>query len=337
MSSSIDSLDRDIERLSRRTENGLSLKASKSKSRSRQDRFTSPYRGNARNISCDSCSLTLPENVRTRLPMGSPGSPKSSSTERSTGTPILRSREFIHACGPDQHPFPEESEDECKNLHSHRQSHYRSPPSSTTSSLSDASFSSTASGCHSHTLEFVTTSSPVSPDSYTRMRQASIRTLSGEQLPNGITSGPLFFGDAASGFVIAYKFRLADPFARGQERSYTFIALSGHSQAKAFEATSIIWRTFEKLAGKMISKAEATRKRERQAGNTTEPAAAHSFISQRNHDPDGYPRAGGTRSVVTKARGLAEILGDDYIFADLHRGFVGLLQSLGKHYGGSHT
>ena len=91
----------------------------------------------------------------------------------------------------------------------------------------------------------------------------------------------------------------------------------------------------------MISKSEAARQREKidkevssgkGGGKNQQPR--HSFLTQRSVDPDGYPRNGRGGSTTGRARGLAEILGDDLVFAELHRGFVGLLQVLGRRYGG---
>lgn len=57
-----------------------------------------------------------------------------------------------------------------------------------------------------------------------------------------------------------------------------------------------------------------------------------SFLTGRTVDPDGYPqRSGGTN---VRARGLAEMVGDELIFAHVHGEFTYLLQSLGKQLGG---
>ena len=339
MSSSLDSLDRDIDsQLARRASLALGLRAPPSGMKpTAGGRLTTPYRvGSNRDAGCASCTITLPETVRTRIPSGAPGSPRPDGTGRANGSPILRSKESIHACGL------EESEEEYHHSdHHHHRSQHRSL-SSSNSSLSDTSMSSAGSSCHTHTLEFVTTSSPLAPQIYASLRQASIRTLSCEQLPRGVACGPLFFGDPATGYVIAYKFRLPDPLARGQQRYYAFMASAGHDQGRAFEATSVVWKSFERLAAKMLSKSESARKKEKNrethskgATASGRTAAPHSFLTQRGLDPDGYPRRGGsgTTAGTMKARGLAEILGDDLVFAELHRGFVGLLQTLGRKYG----
>lgn len=51
-----------------------------------------------------------------------------------------------------------------------------------------------------------------------------------------------------------------------------------------------------------------------------------SFLSGRTFDPDGYPRKGYN---VVRARGLAELVGMEDFFLELHRRFVVLLAQLG--------
>lgn len=57
-----------------------------------------------------------------------------------------------------------------------------------------------------------------------------------------------------------------------------------------------------------------------------------SFLTGRTVDPDGYPRRSGGSNV--RARGLAEMVGDELIFAHVHGEFTYLLQNLGKQLGG---
>ncbi len=57
-----------------------------------------------------------------------------------------------------------------------------------------------------------------------------------------------------------------------------------------------------------------------------------SFLTGRTVDPDGYPRRSGGSNV--RARGLAEMVGDELIFAHVHGEFTYLLQNLGRQLGG---
>ena len=267
---------------------------------------------------CVSCTISIPEEIRSKLPSGAPGSPRPDGNGRN-GSPVLRSKEAVHACGS-QHS--DSSTDEDMSLQQ------GSPESFAT----DTSPSS----CHSHTLEFVTTSKPMKPDVYSVLRRASIRTLSCEQLPRGLTAGRIFFGDPTAGYTIAYKFRLTDPYARGRQRHYALLALAGHEPGRAFKATPIIWRAFERIATSIVTRTDrAMHPGKSSAGGSGGKARAapiSSFLTQRTTDPDGFPRGNGGGGM--RARGLAEMVGNDLFFAELHRSFVALLQCLGRQFGG---
>ena len=265
---------------------------------------------------CASCTMSIPEEVRSKLPSGAPGSPEPNGKSKNS-SPVLRSREAVHACGS-EHSDSGTDED----LSPHQ--------SSPETWASDTSMSS----CHTHTLEFVTTSKPMRPNTYSILRRASIRTLSCEQLPRGLTAGRLFFGDPVAGYVIAYKFRLTDVHARGRQRHYALLALAGYDPGRAFKATSTIWRSFERIATSIISNSEKTQRNGQSPPTTNEkqkPVPISSFLTQRTMDPDGFPRRGGA---TLRPRGLAEMVGNDLFFAELHRSFVALLQCLGRQLGG---
>jgi hypothetical protein len=55
-----------------------------------------------------------------------------------------------------------------------------------------------------------------------------------------------------------------------------------------------------------------------------------SFLTARTVDPDGHPRRAGQAT----PRSLAEIVGDENIFAYLHQYFVAILRCLGDRFGG---
>lgn len=268
-------------------------------------------------VGCVSCTISIPDTIRSKLPTGAPGSPKPDGSGRN-GSPVLRSKEAVHACGS-QHS--DCSTDEDLNP-------YHSSPESFASDTS-------ASACHTHTLEFVTTSKPMKPNTYSLLRRASIRTLSCEQLPRGLTAGKIFFGDPVAGYIVAYKFRLTDPYARGRQRHYALLALTGHDPGRAFKTTPIIWRAFERIASNILActdKAIQTGKSTTAgASEKQKPPPISSFLTQRTMDPDGFPRRGGT---AMRPRGLAEMVGNDLFFAELHRSFVALLQCLGRQFGG---
>ncbi len=270
---------------------------------------------------CVSCSISLPSSTIGQLPVWAPGSPKKDGIGRN-GSPVMRTTEKVfghwspHAeCEPDDEP--------------------KFPQSSPKSFASDTSRTSRSSS-HPHEFIYRTTSSPIDPNTYAILRRATIRALSCEQLPRGLTSGALSFGDPVDGYTIAYKFRLPDPYARGCQRYYALLALAGPDSARMYKATTIVWRAFRRIAESIITRTEAVIVQSQTVENVRggwKPAMpVSSFLTGRTVDPDGYPRRSGGSNV--RARGLAEMVGDELIFAHVHGEFTYLLQNLGRQLGG---
>jgi hypothetical protein len=281
--------------------------------------------GGSEGDTCASCSISLPEDVSKQLPPGAPGTPKGDGKGKN-GSPVLRSREVVYSCGSN-HSDPDE---DVHDPHSH---------SSLPDSLHSSSIASDVS-CHTHILTYLSLRGPPNPADYALLRRSSIRTLSCELLPRGLSSGHLCFGDPATGYTIAYIFRLPDPTARGKRRSYALVALAGKDAGRAFRASPIIWRSFSRIAAGIVSAAENHQEEEKRqeersytshsklGGRDYTPVS--SFLTGRTVDPDGQPRRAGQ----IRARNLAEIVGNEYIFAELHARFVALLQQLGNTFGG---
>ena len=274
--------------------------------------------GTSNGDGCASCSISIPPSITSRLPAGAPGSPRENGVGRN-GSPVLRTREAIHACGSQS-----SDSDSDDDNHFHK--------------ASSASYDSSVStpSCHTHTLSYITTSSPLEPGTYSLLRRACIRTLSCEQLPHGLTAGRLSFGDPTAGHVIAYKFRLPDPHARGYQRYYALLALAGRDYSCVPRVSTTIWSAFERIAADIIDAAEQVAAHDKAANEdargkrTFTPVS--SFLTGRALDPDGYLRRNSVATV--RAKGLAELVGDEMFFAHLHGDFVGLLHSLGQEYGG---
>ncbi|KAL4951452.1 vesicle coat protein [Aspergillus filifer] len=271
---------------------------------------------------CASCSLTLPEDVSKQLPPGAPGTARSDGKGKN-GSPVLRSREVVNSCGIGH----SESEDNAHDSHTH---------GSLPDSLHSSSVASDVS-CHTHILTYLSLRGPPNPADYALLRRSSIRTLSCELLPRGLSSGPLCFGDSNAGYTIAYIFRLPDPMARGKRRSYALVALAGKDARKAFRACPIIWRAFDRIATSIYNAAENFQEDEKRREEQKNVASrdgdkpytpVSSFLTGRAVDPDGQRRRGQVR-----ARNLTEIVGNQYLFAEIHGSFVALLQQLGAMFG----
>ncbi len=288
--------------------------SSESFERLRHKPYTVPSDGGG----CVSCTISIPSTVSSKLPSGAPGSPRVDGIGRN-GSPILRSKWAVPASPSQQWSF--EGDDETSF-----------PQSSPESYASGSSRSSD----HTHTLTYLTTSSPVESNTYSLLRRACIRTLSCEQLPRGLTCGPLSFGDPIAGYTIAYKFRLPDPHARGRQRYYALLALAGQDPGRSFKAMPVIWRAFERMAAGIMANTERailndkTTEVNKEENRSVAPVS--SFLTGRTRDPDGYPRRNGAANM--RARGLAEMVGDELFFARLHKDFVHLLQILGRQFGG---
>lgn len=279
---------------------------------------------------CASCSFTLPQDISKKLPAGAPGSPRKDGDGRN-GSPVLRSRELVHSCG-NQH-----NHSDVDDTGSESNLHHSSPGSTMSSSASSDS------SCHNHLITYLSLRGPPNAADYAVLRRSSIRTLSCELLPRGLSSGPLSFGDAQTGYTIAYIFRLPDPRARGKRRSYALVALAGKDASRAFRASPLIWRIFGGIAANITAAAEQSQEEERrrEAGERSasvkkaggcQYTPVSSFLTGRTLavDPSGQPLRGGQ----IRAKSLAEITGNEYIFAELHAQFVALLQQLGHMLGG---
>jgi len=201
---------------------------------------------------------------------------------------------------------------------------------------SSRSFSSCRSGssCHSHNLEYVSSANPAESETFLTLRRATIRTLSGEQLPRGQTSGPLWFGDPFAGYTIAYVFRLGDLHARGRQRYYALLALAGLDTQRAFGACSIIWSRFEQIAFYIVNMAEDVALRLAEDDGPPEMGRitpVSSFLTGRTLDPEGLSRQG---PASIRANGIAELVDNENFFCELHVMFVGIFQTLGRVLGG---
>ncbi|MCJ1465200.1 hypothetical protein MMC07_003816 [Pseudocyphellaria aurata] len=265
---------------------------------------------------CVSCSISLPEDTISQLPAWAPGSPRKDGVGRN-GSPVMRTTEKVFAHWNQQQVAEVEAED-------------KFPQSTPDSFASDASMAT----YHPHELIYRTTRSPIDPHTYSILRRATIRTLSCEQLPRGLTLGSLSFADPVDGYTVAYKFRLPDPYARGCQRYYALIALIGQSPTRMYKVAAIIWRAFRGIAAGIIARTERAillcKMEENGRGGRKPVMPGSSFLTGRTLDPDGYPRRNGGSNM--RARGLAEMVGDELIFAHIHGEFTYLLQSLGRQF-----
>ncbi|KAI9834198.1 MAG: hypothetical protein M1819_003036 [Sarea resinae] len=303
--------------------------------------------GDTEGETCANCNMSLPKGVSEQLPHGAPGSPTKDGKGRN-GSPILRSREAFLAPS-----IPTDWSDHIPPSDGPPRPLSRGEDDTTTTTsnhfdLNDASRTSTPPPTppqpHTHTLTYLTTRHPPSQKAYSLLRRSCIRTLSCENLPRGTPAGPLAFGDPIAGYTIAFIFRLPDPRARGRRRSYALLALGGRDGRRVFRASTEITKAFASIAAQIVAMAEQAVEKENTkrdgshsrattsgAGRDITPVS--SFLSGRTVDPDGYPRRAGE----VRAKGLAELVGKEDFFVDLHVQFVQLLARLGREFGGFPT
>lgn len=260
---------------------------------------------------CVSCSIFAPQDLAQSLPAGCPGSLIGAAGGRN-GSPILRSEEPLTVWDDETQSDSDNEED---TSITDRKYH---PPSGSYSSRASSSF-------HTHTLNYISTSNPINPNIYSLFRKLVLRTLTGEELPRGLTSGKMAFDDTAERTTIAYKFRLSDPFARGGYRFYAFIALANSDNWAAFQAAPRIWDRFQVIADWLAGKVEEN--------NAINQPPTSAMSSDRGDTLDYLP----VPSFLTgrdrpRARGLTEMTGDEKIFAALHLEFVSLRKELRNLY-----
>ena len=282
--------------------------------------------GRAQGDTCASCSFSVPQNVAVHLPEGAPGCMKADGKGKN-GSPVLRSRELV--CLGDGDHSTTGSIAEQERTQDTSDSHHPPPSFSSAPSVD--------SQCHDHVLTYLTSRSPDDATNFSTLRASVIRTLSCELLPRGMSDGPFSFGDSATGYTIAYVFRLTDPKARGRRRAYAFVALAGKDASRAFRACPMVWEAFSTMARgieEAAQKSQDAQKQNEEAQRETDKSRNYtpisSFLTQRTVDPDGFPRRAGQ----TSPRSLAEIVGDENIFALLHQYFVAILRCLGDRFGG---
>lgn len=318
---------------------------------------------------CNNCQIVVPKKVSAKLPDGAPGSPAKDGRGRN-GSPVLRT----------SHNFPVRGSGVCDDLSS-------STSSDTSDTEQSKSFDSNGSqmfpdsvpaspmysrGMHTHTLSYVSTSQPQSPESYSLLRRTCLRTLSTERLPMGKAAGPVFFGDSYAGYTIAYMFRLRDPRARGAMREYALIAMAGRDGLRATKAMVKITEVFEQIANRIVALADKVLERDSQNALPSRPTTALPVTtpplgtsassmpvfqtSPQKDRPLSVASSPATRNItpvssflsakkvdpdgyprisseVMKAKNLVEIVGQEDFFVWLHGIFCGLLHSLINQYG----
>ncbi|KAL1800723.1 hypothetical protein ACET3X_001065 [Alternaria dauci] len=320
---------------------------------------------------CENCQMVVPQKYSDKIPNGAPGSPTKDGRGRN-GSPVLRSSQNYPVRRPTS--CDDVSSTDSSDVSDTEQStSFQSGASSSFPDSIPPSPMRVSRGIHTHTLNYISTSQPQSPSTYSLLRRTCIRTLSTEVLPLSKPSGPIMFGDSVAGYTIAYVFRLQDPRSRGAKRTYAFIAMAGRDYRRATKTMVKIIEAFEGIANRIISLADRVLERESAASQSlSRPATAISgstpplgssassmpptFASghkERTFSTASTPNFRNITPVssflsakkvdpdgfprvsrdVMKAKSLVEIVGQENFFVDLHGLFCHLLHSLIKQFG----
>lgn len=156
---------------------------------------------------------------------------------------------------------------------------------------------------------------PTQPEIYSLVRNACLRSLSGEVCPGN--EGAIFFGNDQQGHVLSYTFQLKDNLARGFQRKYSIIVMMMdkiyllNSWPFLVPHLKLLIEHLQDKAGKVYESEQA--KCPQRAVRLKSSINAGNFFQQR----------GGNNP----ARSLMELTKDKNIFKILHVAFVWILKA----------
>lgn len=183
-------------------------------------------------------------------------------------------------------------------------------------------------GPHSHSITYLSQRVPSTPSRFSMLRQSCIRSLSCELIPT--QTGPIFFGDSLTGYTIAYVFRIADPKARGGKRSYALLCICPEEKM-VVRSWNYVVGTFENLVQRIKGFAALKNAKDKLAAQRANiGTATTSAVSSGITNPEGFLRRS---HGLGSAKGLAELVGKEDLFVEIHVCFAELLGVLAKRYG----
>ena len=156
-----------------------------------------------------------------------------------------------------------------------------------------------------------TTRHPSDGARYKALRSATIRALSCESVPS--RSGPVFFGDPSIGYSIAYVFRLSDGGVLDGSRRQFALLCTTTEEMELLNAWTFITERFKVLVDKIVGASKD------QLTNTA--TQDRSFLRVKGRQSE---------------KGLAELIGMEDVFVQLHASFSWMLRVWRLHYGDPH-
>ncbi|CAO3685631.1 unnamed protein product [Umbelopsis ramanniana] len=158
---------------------------------------------------------------------------------------------------------------------------------------------------------------------YAAVRNACVRSLTVEFCPG--REGPILFGDDENGYVMSYIFKLRDSQARGKTRHYAFTMLMT-DRVFLVSCWPFLVKVFRSTALNLQEKAEAVYQREREFRERHPPSLSAGSNRRSSFAPTS-PEQFLRRRAHTPMRSLADLLGIDDIYAQIHRQFSYILKS----------
>jgi len=178
---------------------------------------------------------------------------------------------------------------------------------------------------HTHTVTYLSSRSPAQASRYSNVRQACIRSLSCELVP--AQTGPILFGDGHTGYTIAVVFKLSDSKSRGGLRTYALLCMSMNQKALV-QSWNVVALVFQNLVHEIQHAVAEKAAKDAQ----TSPSVGASMSSVGSRGPESFLRRRAPGDGASQ-KSLADLVGKDRFFVDLHSAFVRLLAGLSKIYG----
>lgn len=138
------------------------------------------------------------------------------------------------------------------------------------------------------------------------------------------------FGDPLAGYTIAYVFRLPDSKARGGRRSYALLCICP-DQKIVVSSWKYVVAAFESL----VHRIQCLGAKKQTEDAQVSPLLNNSFSSIASRGPEGFlrRRPPGESGFGASQKGLAELVGREELFVEVHMCFVKLLGGLVRRFG----
>nr|CAB3246481.1 folliculin-like [Phallusia mammillata] len=165
---------------------------------------------------------------------------------------------------------------------------------------------------------YLSTQHPHNSEMFKRVRQACVRSLSGEVCPG--RQGPILFGDEQHGYVISYTFYINDNLARGQKRMYSIICMMA-DRVFLIQSWTFLVGCIERVIEYMQNCADYVYKTESKEQPQL-PARVHARMTNAI-TPRNFRQLRGDTS---NSRALIQLTGNAELYQYLHTAFTWIMR-----------